>query len=818
MFHELKITARSLARSPVLSATIVAILTVTIGANTAIFSVLEALLLRPLPLHEPERLVRLYESFSTPGEEERLASLSETTLRQWRENSSVFTDIGGATDGNLTLTGRGEPQFVQAARVTANLLPVLGVSPVLGRVFTEAEDKPGAGHVVIVSHHFWQQTLGGRPDVLGQRLVFDGAPYSVVGVMAPGFNHPYRAEVWVPLGARFDPSAPRTNYLYAPARLKPGVTLDQARASMRDLCARVQAAEPLPSNPSNASMRSLHDGFVRDVRPKLLAVAAAALFVLLIAAANVASLLLARQIERQSEASLRSALGAPRGRIIRDYLNQSLLLAMAGCAGGILLAIWGTPLLWNLSPMADRGFGFGGFALNEFATHVSVDYPIMLAAVLVTLLVGFGVGFVPALRTSRQVDLTSALRSSGRSVTLDRGARGLLGTLVVAEIAVAVVLLVATSVMARGFEKLVNRPWGVATEGRTAFTVAFSDRVRPEHAQRVAYAEAAIERLGALPGVQSVTATTSHPLDPGLAAITPEGSKPPEAPGFFTARHRLVFPGYFAEMQIPLLRGRAIDRNDTENGSLVAVVSQSLAERFWPGQDPIGKRIKRGRYDGPRPWIQIVGVVADTRILDEVDRSDIVGHWYLPYVQHPNMATENLNVTLRSTIGASSLQPAVRAALTRIDSGIAPFEFRSYAATIGETYLQDRFALLLVSLFGAVGLLLAVLGLHGLLSFQVTLRMREFGVRTVLGAQKADVAALVLKQASRLVGAGLIAGVVLSIGTTRLAGSLVPGLAATDPLVFAIATSVLIVTAVIACLIPARRAAAVDPMIPLRSE
>ena len=819
MLHELKLLARSLVRSPVLSATIVILIAVTIGANTAIFSVLEALLLRPLPLHEPERLVRLYESFTTAGSsEERILAVSETTLKQWRASNTVFSGIGGATGGSLTLTGRGDPQYVPVARITADLLPVLGVKPVLGRTFSEEEDRPGGGRVVIVSQHFWQQTLRGRADVLGQVLILDGEPFTVVGVMAAGFNHPYRAEVWVPLAATFNPGAPRTNYLYAPARLKPGVTLEQARQAMRELCTRLQQAEPLPANPQGASLRTLHEGFVSDLRPKLLLVATTALFVLLIAAANVASLLLARQIERQAETTLRSALGASRGRIIREYLWQSLMLATAGCAAGLLLAVWGTPVLYNLSPMADRGFGFGGFALNEFNTQVTVDYPVMLAAAAITLLLGFGAGLIPALRTSRQVELRSALQGNTRSVTLDRSARRLLGTLVMGEIAVALVLLVATSLMARSFGRLVTRPWGLAVENRAAFNVGFSERVRPEHAQRVDYAERAVERLRALPGVTAVTATNSHPLDPNLAAITPEGSQPPVSPGFFTTRFRLVFPGYFQEMKIPLLRGRAIDRTDRANGALVAVISESLANRFWPGQDPLGKRIKRGRFDGTRPWIEIIGVVADTRVIDNGNFNEVIGHWYLPYTQHPNYVTDNLNITLEASVNPESLQPAVRAALTQIDAGIAPYEFYNYERTIGETYLQDRFALLLVSLFGAIGLLLAVLGLYGLLTFQLALRAREFGVRAALGAQRADLAGLVFRQASGLLIVGLLVGIVISLALARLSGSVLPGATTADPLVFLVAAGLLSVTAALACWLPARRAAKVDPMVALRSE
>lgn len=820
MLQKLKLHARSLARSPALSITIVLLIAVTIAANTAIFSVLDALLLRPLPLHEPERLVRLYESFtSADGAEELINAVSETTLQQWRKYNTVFSGIGGATEVNLTLTGRGDPQYVPAARITADLLPVLGVEPLLGRSFSAEEDRPDGARVAIVSQRFWQQTLRGDTAVLGQTLILDGAPFTVVGVMAAGFNHPYRAEVWVPLAARFDPSAPRSNYLYAPARLKPGVTIAQAQQAMRELCARLQLAEPLPANPQGASMRALQEGFVRDLQPKLLLIAATALFVLLIAAANVASLLLARQIERQAEATLRSALGASRGRIIREYLWESVMLATAGCIVGLILAVWATPMLYNLSPMADRGFGFGGFAMNEFNTSVGVDYPVMLAAAAVTLLLGFGAGLIPALRSSNQANLRAALQGNSRSVTLDRGARRLLDMLVIGEIAVALALLVATTLMVRNFGDLVSQAWGLSVDNRAAFNVSFSERVRPEHAQRVDYAQRAVERLRALPGVSAVTASNSHPLDPNLAAISPEGSQPPVSPGFFTSRFRLVFPGYFQEMKIPLLRGRAIEPTDQADGALVAVISESLAKHFWPGQDPLGKRIKRGPIDGPRPWIEIIGVVQDTRAIDNGSQlNEAIGHWYLPYVQHPGYSTDTLNITLAASVNPESLQRAVRAALSEIDAGIAPYQYYNYDRTIGESYLQDRFALLLVSLFGGIGLLLAVLGLNGLLSFQLALRAREFGVMAALGAHRANLAALIFRQASRLLLAGLVLGIAISLALIRVAGSLLPNVTSTEPLVFVVAAALLSTTAALACWWPSRRAAKINPMVALRGE
>jgi len=624
--------------------------------------------------------------------------------------------------------------------------------------------------------------------------------------------------VWIPLAAAFDPAAPRANYLYAPARLRDGVTPGQAAAAMRELCARINAAEPHPANPTGASFRSLHDGFVRDLRPKLVAIAGAAVFVLLIAAANVASLLLARQIQRQAETSLRSALGASRTRIIREFVGQSLLLAGAGLLGGLLLAIWGTPFLWSFSPMADRGYGFGGFALNEFNLEVGINGLALLVGAAVTIVVGFGAGFIPAWRSSRQVDLQGALRGVGRSATLDRGARRMLGTLVVAEIAVALVLLVATSLMARSFAALVNRPWGVATENRLSLTLAFSERVRAQPAQRLDYAQQAMERLAALPGVESVTASNVHPLDPSFAAVTPEGVTPPENPGYFVTRHRLIFADYFRQLGIGLVAGREFTESDRDGGERVVIVSETFARQFWPGQDAIGKRVKRGPATSTQPWLTVVGVVRDTRALETGFRMETVGHWYLPYAQYPGLGTNTLTLTLATAVAPQSLEPAVRAELARIDGNIAPRNFLTFDRTIDETYLQDRFALLLVSLFGLVGLLLAVIGLYGLLTFQLTLRTREFGVRAALGATEASLVALVLRQAVLLVALGLAVGVGAAFGVSRILGAELPALGAGDPVAYLVAAVILATVALLASWLPARRAARADPMTALRSE
>lgn len=814
MFHELRQTLRSLAKTPGFATVVVAILGLGIGANTALFSVVRAVLLRPLPLQEPDRLVRLYEGFRTGGDETQM-SLAPLTWQRWREGNDVFTDIAAGTGASLTLGGGGEAEYVPAARVSHNFFSVLGTAPVVGRDLRPEEDQPGANPVVLISHGLWQRRFGGALDVIGRDVLLDGAPHTVVGVMPPSFRHPYRAEVWVPLALRIDPAQPTGNYLYAPARLKPGVTVETARRSMRELCDRIAREHPSPRNPRETLMTPLHETFVRDLRPRMLLLTAAAVFVLLIVGANVAGLLLARHLERETETGLRAALGASRGRLLRSFLTESLVLTVAGSVAGVLLAVWLTGPLVALSPLASDATGG---ALREFDSAVRIDGSVLATSIGVALLVGLGFGLVPAWRGSRG-DPQAVLRGRGRGATLDLGTRRLFSGLVVSEIAVAVVLLVGTGLMVRSFRNLVNERWGFATDNRLAFGVTFSERLRPEHEDRVAYVDQALERLRALPEVASATATTPDlvALGRSLAAIT-QGTTPPASRGFFIVNHRLVFPGYLADLGIPIVRGRAIERTDIAGGQRVAIVSEAFVRRYWPGQDPIGRTIKRGRPDDPRPPYVVVGVAPDVKgIVDRTD-GDVAGVWYLPYAQNPGFLTNDVTFVVHSRVSVEGLQRPIRAALSATDPTVAPYDFNTLDRLVGNTYLEDRFALLLVGLFGAVGLALSAIGLYGLLSFQVARRTREMGVRTALGAQGRDILSLVFKEAAYLLGAGLGAGLLVASVATRLLRSQLHDVSPGDPLSRLLAGGVLVLVAAAACFIPARRAARVDPMEALRAE
>jgi putative ABC transport system permease protein len=560
----------------------------------------------------------------------------------------------------------------------------------------------------------------------------------------------------------------------------------------------------------------LHDTFTRDQKPMLFAITLAAGFVLLIAGANVASLLLSKYLESENQTGIRAALGAPRWRLVREFLGQSLLLAVIGSVAGVLLAMWLTNPLFALSPMASDSTGS---AMREFDTSVGLDGPVLLASVGLTLLVGLGFGLLPALRGSRG-DLQLALKGGSRSSTLDRGTRRLLGALVVTEIAVAVVLLVATGLTIKSFRNLVTEPWGFATDNRLSFSVSFSARLRPEHADRVAYIDQALERLRAMPGVISATATTPDLVSFGrnLAAITPQDTTPPEPRGYFLVNHRMAVPGYFRDAGIRIVRGRAFDETDRLDGQKVAVISESFAKRFWPGQDPIGKTIKRGRANDQRPPFLVIGVFADVKgEIDSVD-GDVPGLWYLPYAQNPTYLANDIVFVVHSQQPAETLQPLIRAELAKVDGAIAPYGFDTLERLVDDTYVQGRFALLLISLFGGLGLLLSAIGLYGLLAFQVTRRTREIGVRTALGAGSGDIVRLVLREGGWLLALGLVAGGIAAFAVTRLLQSQLHGVTAGDPVVYVLTAAVLALVTLLACFIPARRAAKIDPLVALRTD
>jgi putative ABC transport system permease protein len=815
--NDIRYALRLLWKSPAFSVVAIATLALGIGANTAIFSVIESALLRPLPFPNADRLVRLYETFDESGARSSTLNLSEKTVLQWREHGrDIFEDIAVGTGASITASTEGQSaQSFPAARISSNFLTVLGLPPSRGRNFTAAEDQPNGPRVAIISHDFWQRNLGGREDVVGRTINLDDAPYTVVGVMPKTFRHPYRAEIWLPIALSFAPEA-RNRYLYGVARMRPGITPAQAEAAARQMCAAINQAEPDPNNAPAAYLIPLRDSFIIDLRPKLLIIAAAGLCALLVAAANFAGLMLARVVERDGEMALRSALGATRGQLIRQGLVQALMLSALGTICGLLIAGWLTPALVALSP---EGADATGSAIREFDHGVRLDWPVFAFAAGAMLLIGIGFGLLPAWRASRP-DIRGAIGSIGRGSTLDGSTRRLLGGLIVVEIAIAAVLLMGSLTLTQYFRKVVNEPWGFSTERRLVFNAMLSDRLFTSPEARAHTNDATLRELRSLPGVRSASVTAPSPMEAArnLMSCIPEGAQPPEPRGTYLAYMRGTTPGYFETIGQRLLRGRDFTETDRADSPPVAIVNESFARRFWPGQDPIGKRVKHGRLDNPRPWYTVVGVVADTKVVVDPRDGEVVGTICLPLPRWLAAGNDEMTFVVESAGEPKFLEGGVRNALARADSRLAAYNILSLATAAADSWVTERFLFVLVSLFGALGLVLASIGVYGLLALQVTRRTREFGVRLALGATAAALIRLVAKQGVRLLALGFLAGGLAAWAAIRLARSQWPDLPTADPLIWLGAAVVLSAGVALASWLPARRASRVDPIIALRAE
>jgi len=821
--NDLRYAFRILLKSPGFS--IIAILTLAlgIGANTAIFSVVEGVLLRPLPFPHADRLVRIYEAPADEvGARAATLNLSDRTLARFREfGRDVFEDVAGATGGaSVVGFNDGAPaQTIPAVRVTANFFDVLGLSSARGRSFTSEEGRNAAAAVVIISDDFWHGTLSSRPDVVGSTLVVDGVRRTIIGVMPKAFRHPYRASLWLPLV--LEPNSPaglNNHYLYGVARLRSGVTPAKAEDAVRRMCTAINRDDPNPANAHAAYIPPLRESFIMDLRPKILVIVSAAFCALLIAAANFAGLLLARVIEREGEFALRAALGASRRQLVRQQLVQALLLAVVGTALGLLIACWTTPMLMAMSP---EGADATGSAMREFDYLPRLNLPVFAFAAGVMALVGLGFGFIPAARASR-TDLRGAISSTSRGSTLDRSARRLLGSFVIIELAVAAALLTASVTATQYFRKMIDEPWGFETKDRLDFNVTIPDQFFPTPAAKQNVLEAALAQLRAVPGVQAATVVAPSPMDAPwtLMPFNAEGSSAPQPRGFYMSYSRLPVPGYFGTVGQPLLQGRDFNDRDNADAPLVCIVSQSIAKRFWPNESPVGKRIKWGRLDSERPWFTIVGVVGDVKAIADPRDGEVLGMIARPVAQMLVRATlplEDITFVLHTSSRAVN-EATIRGALGRANPNLSAYNFLFLEDAAAQSRTTERFIFVLVSAFGFLGLVLAAIGLYGLLALQVARREREFGIRSALGATARQISQLVARQGATLLLLGFTAGAVATYGVVRLVRNQWDAMPAPNFIAWLCAALVLGIAVMIACWLPARRAARVDPVIALRAE
>ncbi len=804
LWQDLRFGMRMLRSRPGFTAIVALTLALGIGANVAVFSVVNATLLRPLPYPEPDRLVTLQNQFLARNLKN--AGVSTADYADYRRQKQIFEEVAAGSGGNFNLSGVDRPESLSGAFVTAGFFPVLGLRPVAGRVFNEDEDRPGRNQVVVLTESFWKRRFGGDPGVIGRTLQLNDQGYTVIGVVPPAPESLGPNEVFIPAAftaEQTNHAVRRSRFLFALARLKRGVSLAQAQAEM-NVFAQALGKEFPKDYPAESGwgvrVDSLHELLVGETRPALQALMGVVGFVLLIACANVANLSLARATEREREISIRAALGADSWRITRQLLTENLLLGLLGGGGGLLLAVWGIESLRQVGP---RNFP----RLQE----IGIDWQVLAFALGISLLTGMLAGIAPILQTTRR-NLHEGIKEGARGAggLSQNRARSLL---VIAEVAMSLILLVGAGLLLQSFVRLQRVDPGFQPQNTLTIRVPLSSNRYPDQAQRVAFIDRLTERVRALPGVTAVGAASTLPFigfnSSGVfnidgLATAPGGASP-------HADIRRVTHGFFAAMGIPLRRGRLFGETDTAATPFVALADEKLAAQYWPGEDPIGKRVQMG---GPQsPWYTIVGVVGHVK--HSRMNAESKGALYFLYSQNRAFM---ITLVVRSGNASELLAGAVQREVSAIDKDTPVYEIKTMNERLSDTLSTQRLSASLSAVFAGVALLLAMLGIYGVMSSSVGQRTHEIGVRMALGAQTGDVLKRVLRHGLALTLCGVAVGLIGALGLTRLLSGLLFEVSATDPLVFAIIPLLLISVAVLACYIPARRAARVDPLVALRRE
>src|SRR5262245_60992531 len=808
VWQDLRIGLRMLVKKPGFTLVVVITLALGIGANTAIFSVINAILLKALPLENADRFVMVYEANLTTGANRW--TVAPGNYLAWRAQQKVFEEIAAFRTESFTMARSDGAEMLRGARVSANIFNIFRVAPSQGRSFTSEEDQPGQERVVILSHSLWQQRFGGAQDIVGQTITLDDRPCTVIGVMPKGFGFPSTStDLWMPaaLDAERGMDGMGGRILQVIARLKPQVALEQASTEMDVITRGMAQANPVFNGNWGANVVPLREVIVGNW-PQLLAVLFGAVtFVLLIACANIANLLLARAANRTRETGIRVALGANRLRIIRMLLMESLLLAGAGGMAGLLIAWWGVETLVALSPSGQlRASGAG------------VDANVVWFTFALTVLTGLLFGLAPALKSSKP-NLNESLKNNSRGATAGTGLRSVL---VITEIALSLVLLVGAGLMVRSFLRLQSVDPGFDTHNALTLQISLPVARYPEEHQVISFYHRLTERLGSIPGVESASAIHVLPLSGG-GSIRPfaiEG-RPNENPRKMDVQYRLVGPGYFRTMKIALIKGRDFMKEDAGQAAGVVIINQALQRRFFPGEDPVGKRITIGGFNDQ--WGEIIGVVGDVRQSWAGAEAEPEMYWdysqaWVDRSQTLKNLRRSLSLTLRTSGEPQRLIQDARREVAALDKGLAVSNFRTMEERLGASLAGSRFNMLLLSLFAALALVLAVIGLYGLISYTVAECTQEIGIRMALGAQTTDVMRLVIGRGMMLTLTGVAIGLIASFGLTRLMKEQLYKWEPTDPLTFAAIAVLLTAAALLACYIPARRATKVDPMVALRCE
>ena len=783
--------------------TIVVVLTLAlgIGANTAIFSFANGILLRPLPYPDSDRLASINETAMKRGID--LMSVSYPNFLDWKEQNTVFESMGTYFGGStrFALSGAGEPVSIRGARVGYGVFETLRVSPQLGRSFTANEDRPEEDGVVILGYELWQKNYGGDPNIVGQKIVLSNRARTVVGVMPRGFRFPEIAELWVPLALTTQTFTRTDHGLSAVARLKDGVNVAEAQAEMHNIAARIEQQNPVTNEGLGVKVTSLHDFLTGDYREALLILLGVVGCVLLVACVNVANLMLARATARQKEFALRTALGAGRWRIVRQLMVESLLLALVGGVLGFALSIWALRLLLTSIPIQ-----------LPFWMNFGVDPRVLGFTIVITVLTGLLFGIAPALQTSR-VDLNDTLKEGGRGTVGARGrSRSLL---VVTEIALSLMLLVGAGLMIQSFLRLRRVNVGLDPTNVLVTSLHLPNAKYREDEQRAAFFKQLLERVRALPGVQAASATATLPLSGGGwgRSLTVEGYPVLAVGQAPMIQHTVVTPGYFRTMGIPVLSGRDFADSDAKGSQLVTIIDERLAREYWPNESPVGRRIRFGPPEDNEPWHTIIGVVGTVR--HERMQEDTRKSVYLPHQQIP---AGGMAVMTRTSSEPKELVAAIRREVAQLDSDLPVSKVMTMVEVIDEAIWQPRLYATLFAVFAGGALLLALIGIYGVMAFLVQTRTHEIGVRMALGATARDVFKLIVGRGMKLTVIGVALGIGGAIALTRLMHSLLFNTSTTDPIVFILISGLLSVAAFLACYLPARRAARVDPLVALRYE
>ena len=798
LLQDLRYAIRQLLKNPGFTAVAVLTLALGIGACTAIFSIVDSVLLKPLPYDQPGQLVQVWEA---PGPGKRMY-VSPGAFLDWRQHSTVFEALSLANDTDRNLTGDGDPERVSGLAMSANGLQILRARPFLGRTFAPDEDQAGKDNVVVLTHGFWQRRFGGETNIVGRTIQLSDQSYTVIGVLPPRFLLGDKAEFVVPTAiapADADQRAGHSHLVIG--RLRPGVTVEQARTEMNVVAARLRPLYPPHKQDWSVTLVPMHEQITGHIRPTLLVLFGAVGFVLLIACANVANLLLAKASGRQKEMAIRAALGASRGRVIRQLLTESALLSALGAMLGLLLAFGTVSAVRNLK------------AVDLPRVHeLSLDLRVLSFAVLASLLAGVAFGLVPALQTSRP-NLNDMLKDGAR--TSDTGPRSRVRSgLIVAEAALSLVLLIGAGLLLNSFVRLSNVPSGINPHNVLTMQVTLSEKKYPDYERRAAFFDRVLERIGSLPGVEAagVAGTMSLAGWSYSTSFSVIGRREQPASGY-AADHDFCSPDYFQAVAIPLRKGRFFDRRDRGVASRVVVISEALAREHFPNQEPLGQRIHlevlSGKID--EGW-EIVGVVGDVRQhgLGEAGR---------PCVYRPQAAARSTgNLVVRTTGAPLAMADSVRKAILEVDPSQPVANLRTMEDVIAASVAQRRFIMLLLGGFAGAALLLAAIGLYGVIAYAVSQRTREIGIRMALGANRSDVLGLVLGGGMKLAGIGVVVGIAAALGLTRVLTKLLYEVKPIDLPTFTGVSLLLLLVALLASWLPARRAARVDPMVALRTE